>query len=299
MLRRLSIAALAALFVAGCGGSSSPKGPPELVFVSTKDGDYAIFGADADGSHQYRLTEAEADSSSPAKLFFQIEPHWSPDGKEIAFVSGRDGNGHVFVMNADGTGTRRITDTKMDDSHPTWSADGKWLAFSREGAIFRQPVSGGPATRLLKEAVGNAADPAYSPDGKYVAYDYRRPGFSIREIYVMNADGTGARKVTNLRWVSGYPAWSPDSKRLAFMSNAAGIHDHNEIYTMPLAGGKPKQETFSTTDAIQPAWAPNGALSYSLDGAIWLLRDGKYQKLTSGENNDSAPAWNPHPPESK
>src|SRR4029077_3619153 len=48
MLRRLSIAALAALFVAGCGGSSSPKGPPELVFVSTKDGDYAIFGADAD-----------------------------------------------------------------------------------------------------------------------------------------------------------------------------------------------------------------------------------------------------------
>ena len=164
MLRRLSIAALAALLVAGCGGSSSPKGPPELVFVSTKDGDYAIFGADADGSHQYRLTKEEADSSSPAKLFFQIEPHWSPDGKEIAFVSGRDGNGHVFVMNADGTGTRRITDTKMDDSHPTWSADGKWLVVQPR----RRDLS--PAghrrrlrTRLLKNAVGSASDPAYSP----------------------------------------------------------------------------------------------------------------------------------------
>jgi TolB protein len=297
--RRVVLVALAALLAAGCGGSSAPKGPQALLFVSTRDGDYAIFGAEADGSHPYRLTKEKGDSSSPAGLFFQIEPHWSPDGKEIAFVSGRDGVGHVFVMNADGTGTRRITDTKMDDSHPTWSADGKWLAFSREGAIFRQPVAGGPANRLVKNAVGNAADPAYSPDGKYVAYDYRRPGFSIREVFVTNADGTGARKVTNLRWVSGYPAWSPDSKRLAFMSNAAGIHDHNEIYTIPLAGGKPTRETFSTTDAIQPAWTPDGSLSYSLDGAIWLIRDGKYTKLTSGGDNDSAPAWNPRPPAPK
>jgi TolB protein len=293
------LAALAALLLAGCGGSSRPKGPPALLFVSTEDGDYAIFGAEADGSHPYRLTKEKGDSTSPAKLFFQIEPHWSPGGKEIAFVSGRDGHGHVYVMNADGTGTRRTTDTTMDDSHPTWSPDGKWLAFSREGALFRQPVVGGPATRLLKNALGNAGDPAYSPDGKYVAYDYRRPGFSIREVYVMNADGTDARRVTNLRWVSGYPAWSPDSKQLAFMSNAGGTHDQNEIYTIPLAGGKATQQTFSTTDAIQPAWTPDGGLSYSLDGAIWLLRDGKYTKLTSGGNNDSAPAWNPHPPAPK
>jgi len=296
MRRVVVLAALAVLVVAGCGGSSKPKSPAALIFVSTRDTDYAIFGAEADGSHQYRLTSAKVDSSSPAKLFFQIEPHWSPDGKQIAFVSGRDGHGHVYVMNADGTDTRRITNTAQDDSHPTWSADGRWLAFSREGALFRQPVSGGPARRLLKNALGNAADPAYSPDGKHVAYDYRRPGFSIREVYVMNADGSGARKLTNLRWVSGYPAWSPDGKQIAFMSNAGGTHDHNEVYTIPLAGGQVKQQTFSTTDAIQPAWAPDGGLSYSLDGALWLLRDGKYSKLTSGKDNDSAPAWNPVPP---
>jgi Tol biopolymer transport system component len=293
------LAALAALLVAGCGGSSRPKGPPPLLFVSTKDGDYALFGAEADGSHVYRLTKEKGDASSPAKLFFQIEPSWSADGRKIAFVSGRDGVGHVFVMRPDGTHTRRVTNTKKDDSHPSFSPDGKWIVFGREGALFRAPFEGGPATRLLKNAPGHAADPVYSPDGKLVAYDYRRPGFSIREVYVMNADGTGARTVTNLRWVSGYPAWSPDSKRLAFMSNAAGTHDHNEIYTMPLAGGKPKRQTFSATDAIQPAWTPDGALSYSLDGAIWLLRDGKYTKLTTGGNNDSAPAWNPKPPASK
>jgi TolB protein len=206
------LAALAALLVAGCGGSSRPKGPPALVFVSTKDGDYALFGAEADGSNVRRLTKEKGDPSSSAGLFFQIEPQWAPDGKEIAFVSGRDGRGHV---------------------------------------------------------------------------------------YVMNADGTGARTVTNLRWVSGYPAWSPDSKRLAFMSNAGGTHDHNEIFTTPLTGGKPTQRTFSTTDAIQPAWSPDGGISFSRDGAIWLGKDGKETKLTSGDENDSAPAWNPKPPASK
>jgi TolB protein len=295
-VRRLVVlAALAALVVAGCGGTSRPKGPPDLIFVSTKDGDYAVFGARADGSHVYRLTKEKGDPSTPAGLFFQIEPHWSPDGKRIAFVSGRKGHGHIYVMNADGTGTRRVTDSKMDDSHPTWSPDGKTLAFSREGAIFRQAVAGGPVTRVLKNAPGAAADPAWSPDGKHIAYDYRRPGFSIREVYVMNADGSNAHRLTNLRWVSGYPAWSADGKTIAFMSTAGGDHAHNEIWTIPAAGGKPTQVTTSTTDAIQPAWAPDGSLGFSVDGAIWVKRNGKITRLTEGKENESAPAWNPQP----
>ena len=276
-MRRLAVlAALAALLVAGCGGSSRPKGPPALIFVSTKDGDYALFGAEADGSNVRRLTKEKGDPSSPAGLFFQIDPAWSPDGTEIAFVSGRDGVGHVFAMKPDGSATRRVTDTEKDDAHPSWSPDGKWIVFSREGALFRAPAAGGPATRLLKNAPGHAADPSYSPDGKLLAYDYRRPGFQIREVYVLNADGTRTpRQLTHLRWVSGYPAWSPDGSQIAFMSNARPPHRYNEIYTIPSAGGQAARVTTSTTDAIQPAWSPDGGISFSRDGAIWLGKDGK------------------------
>src|SRR6266545_8347032 len=111
MVRLLALlVAFAALLVAGCGGSS-PKGPPDLLFVSTRDGDYAIFGADAEGKHVRRLTKERGDPSNPDGLFFQVDPTWSPDGQQIAFASHRDGTSRIYVMKADGSGTRRLTNS--------------------------------------------------------------------------------------------------------------------------------------------------------------------------------------------
>jgi Tol biopolymer transport system component len=290
------LAALAALLVAGCGGSSRPKGPPALVFVSVKEGDYAIYGADADGKHAYRLTDHEADPSTPEGLFWQNDPAWSSDGSEIAFTSNRDGRTHVFVMTADGTGTRRVTNTQHSDDHPSWSPDGRWIVFAREGAIYRVRESGGAAARV-GSGLGAAADPAYSPDGKLIAYDYRQPGSAVKDVFVMRDDGTGARRVTDLRDVSTAPAWSPDGKTLAFQSSAGG--GHAEIYTVPLAGGTPTRLTSSAIDAIQPDWTTDGTgITFSRDGALVTVAvaGGKETQLTSGDDNDSAPAWRPVAP---
>lgn len=284
----LIVAGVSAL--AGCG-SDRPDGPPDMLFVSTRDADYAIFGMSLDGTHQYRLTKEKGDASSPAKLFFQVEPAWSPDAQRIAFVSGRDGVGHVFVMDADGTGTRRITDTKQDDTHPTWSPDGTKLVFAREGALFQASAEGGPATRVGR-GLGSAADPEFSPDGTQIAYDYRIPGYQTREVWVMNSDGTGARQLTKLGAQSGAPAWSPDGKRLAFQSNA-GI-GHFDIFSIGVEGGAVRRETISALDTIQPQWSPDGStLAYSRDGAIWVKDPTGEHKLTSGDGNDSNPEWRP------
>ena len=290
----LPAAALVALLLAGCGGSSMPKGGYPLLFVSVKDGDYAIFGANANGSHARRLTKADRTSGAPDAIFFQVEPAYSPDGTKIAFSSGRDGVSHIFVMNADGSGTTRITGSQRNDNHPSWSADGKRIVFSREGALFVVPATGGTARRV-GHGYGSAMDPAYSPNGKLIAFDYRKPGWTNREIYVMNADGTGIRPVTKLVYISALPSWSPDGKSLAFQSNPLG---HNEIYTIALNGTHLRQVTTSLTDVIQPAWAPEGStIAYSGDGAIWTVSGGTNTQLTSGKNNDSAPAWRPVQPQ--
>jgi TolB protein len=288
---RLLPLAVAAVLIAGCGGSSKAKSPPDLLFVSSRDGDYAIFGADAQGGHIRRLVKEKGDPASATGLFFQIEPAWSPDGSQIAFASKRDGATHIFVMQADGSGTRRLTNGLKEDSRPAWSPDGATMVFGREGALFAVSTGGGKARRVGR-GLGCAGDPAWSPDGKLIAYDYRTPGFSIHELWLMNADGTGIHRLTKLRNVSTLPAWSPDGKRLAFQSNAGGTHF--EIYTIGRDGTGLRRETHTVIDTIDPAWSPDGKLSFSRDGSLWTIDGaGKETRLTPGSGNDSSPAWRP------
>jgi TolB protein len=128
--------------------------------------------ADADGSHLRSLGRAALAGASPA---------WSPDGTRIAFVSFRDGNGRtcavdcapngeIYVVNADGSGLKRLTFTRADDEHPTWSPDGTAIAFSsgyelrRDGHapwLMVMPASGGRAIRLGR--FSGVHDPAWSP----------------------------------------------------------------------------------------------------------------------------------------
>jgi len=287
-VRRFVLLVLVLFAVAGCGSAAPPT--PDLLFVSTRDSDYAIYGVA--GAHEHRVTKGRGDPSNPKGLFFATEPAWSPDGRLIAFVSKRDGVSHVYVMNADGTGVRRLTHATAEDGGPTWSPDGRRIAFAREGALFVVASGGGPAGRLGRAFAGRVADPAWSPDGRSIAFDYRPDGASFQEIWVVGADGRDPRRVTKLQSLNGFPSWSPGGRRLAFQSNVQG--GHFEIYSIPVGGGALRRETRSSIDTIEPAWSPDGKeIAFSRDGAIWAVdRGGRERKLTSGEN-DSAPVWRP------
>jgi len=152
--------------------------------------------------------------------------------------------------------------------------------------------AGGPVRRLTRGLGGEAANPAWSPDGKLIAYDYRRPGFSSREIWVVDVEGSHPRLVTSLPAVSTLPSWSPDGRRIAFNSNIRG--GHYEIYSIGRDGRALRRETKSAINTIDPAWSPDGKeIAFSRDGAIWTVdRAGHERKLTSA-GNDSTPAWRP------
>ena len=168
------VVACLAFVAAGCGGSGAVG--EEIAFVSTRDGDYALFGMNRDGSDQGRITDDKGDPSTPQGLLFQIDPAWSPDGRQIAFASSREGSLDVYVMEADGANGRRLTSTKENDGHPTWSPDGKRIAFHRsDGHLYVMNADGSRVHRVTTTLLPET-EPAWSPDGRWLAYQQRVPG---------------------------------------------------------------------------------------------------------------------------
>ncbi len=179
---------------------------------STED----IWVVNANGSGLQRLT------TDPANDF---DPSWSPDGSKIAFRSERDGNNEVYVMNADGSGQRDVSRHPTDDWGPTWSPDGRVLwNCARELVIgFRACVRNLDGSRLdVLPADIYVEYQAWSQDGTKIAFMSQEPGASGNDpdynIYVMNADGTGIRRLTDTPGTDGFPSWSPDGSKIAFSS---------------------------------------------------------------------------------
>jgi len=293
----VALVASAAVAFAGCGGDDE-EARPDLVFVSSRDGDYSIYEMNADGGGQGRLTDAETDSATPEGLFFQVEPAWASDGKRIAFSSRRSGSFDIYVMNADGTGTRALTSTKEDDAHPTWSPDGERIAFARAGPgdIYVMSADGSGARRISDPLV-QEAEPAWSPDGAWIAYIRRTPGTSVREVWLARPDGSERHALTSEGAKAYTPAWSPDSGRIVFTSDQDG--EVFELYTVGIDGKGLRSVTPTAGDLFEPAWSPDGSrIAFSEGGSIFAIElgGGDVEKLTDNENNDSSPAWNPSPP---
>ncbi len=125
-MRRFVGALLVCALLAGCSSGSSGG---RIAFTSIRDNVSHVFVMNADGTDVRQLTRTYP-STDPSWLgVSSSSPSWSPDGKQIAFSSNRDGDSEIFVMNADGTEVRQLTNNDDRDVHPAWSPDGKHIAF--------------------------------------------------------------------------------------------------------------------------------------------------------------------------
>ncbi len=139
---------------------------------------------------------------------------WAPDGDRIAYASRFGETSDIVLVRADGSGRTRLTDHPANDTQPDWSPDGTHIAFvsSRGGTehVYVMKDDGSEQTRV-GVAERDAQNPDWSPDGKQIVY-YETDATGNDEIYVMNADGTGRRRLAKGVW----PSWSPDASKILF-----------------------------------------------------------------------------------
>ena len=197
----------------------SPDGRT-IVFVSWRDGNGEVYAMDANGSGPRNLTQNPATKD--------VRPAWSPDGRRIAFVSSRDRHqgcsrdfgrlrrqSDIYVMNADGSRKRNLTRDRASDDLPTWSPDGRRIAFLHGRGRSRGQLyvvnADGSGLRNLGRIAGPAlfaSQLVWSPDGRTIYFGR----------YLVSTDGSGARKLPYIPLIA---VWSPDGRQIAFVGNRA------------------------------------------------------------------------------
>jgi TolB protein len=196
-----------------------------LAFVSDRDGDDEIYVMRADGSGVRQLTHNNL--SPDGGLAGDFAPAWSPDGRRIAFSSTRSGGApEIWVMRADGSQLRRLTRTAIfvGDYTPRWSPDGCWIAFSSDRAghesseIYRMRPDGSNVQRLTPTADGvDETAPDWSPDGRHISYSADPLG--QQDLFVMNADGSGARRLAGDPVLDDvFARWTADGRHLMYFT---------------------------------------------------------------------------------
>ncbi len=253
-------------------------------------------------------------------------PTLGPAASEVATS---EGFSRLVVSRLDGTEKRIVFDSVREDRYrgdlgvfgPTWSDDGAWLAFGvglpfspvSDVDIWKSRADGSEAVNLTPDSDANDALPDFSPDGRRIVFRSSRDG--NKEIYLMNADGTGPRRLTETQATNTMPSFSSSGDRIAFVSTRDGDY---EIYILYLeddgSPGEVRRMTNSPGRDMHPKFSPDdqwllfasqrGGFNDEVPllrvifqpqpyGEVFAMRleDGEVFRLTQNKWEDGPPAW--------
>lgn len=237
-------------------------GPGRLLVSMREEGSdtIAVYSVNVDGSDLVRLVRPLRESGAWSS---DLAPELSPDGSKIVYTRGiaTQTSGEpdqIYVLDRSGSARpKQLTDESFTATlWPTWSPDGRKLAFARsEGessGIWVMNANGRNARALTEDDL--VEEPTFTPDE--------------------------------------YPAWSPDGERIAYTSFLPDGND--DIFVMNANGSSPTRLTSGSEYDTDPDWSPNGKLiAFSRDGDIYTMRpDGSnVRQVSRGSARDGAPAW--------
>jgi Tol biopolymer transport system component len=279
-------------------------------------GDFQIFAANPDGSHETQLTTLPSAISD-----------WSPDGSKIAFDFASDAtSANIATINPDGSGFVQLTHEQNDVTvEPAWSPDGTRMAVARpigdhpHGIFIIDAATGAILSQVTANPYGwFDGEPRWSPDGQWIAFDRVKKavrGTDMVAAFVVRSDGTDLRQLTSWGRQGQYPDWSPDGSKIAITSRSepfapASIFTINPdgsdmelvIKNTGIAGFE-HPPGFSSASTVR--WSPDGTkLIFQgspdfrhIRAGLWTVdADGSnLTEIISGPPNPSFPAWGTHP----
>lgn len=261
----------------------------KIAFVSKRTGNKEIYLMDYDGYNVQRLTKNGS---------INLDPDFSPDGREIIFTSYKRGNPDLYRRELFTGREALVAGRHGINITGAFSPDGKRiaLAMSKDGnsEIYIIDTSGRQLARLTNNPAIDVS-PSWSPDGSQIAFVSDRLGKP--QVFIMNADGSNVRRLTTSGAYNVSPRWSPKGDRILYCRQ-----DSNgfQIYSISPDGSGDVQLT-SQGSSEHARWSPDGrfiTFSSKRGGseAIYVMRaDGTGQtKVSRGKGDDSHPVWSVH-----
>ena len=246
------------------------------------------------------LSSSCTEQREPDIGIIETSPAWSPDGHHIAFISNQSGNQDIWVIRADGSDLKNLTNNNPGfDGDFSWSPNSRSIAFGSDSAgefdiwIFNlETLQTENLTQDFDFIPGNAV---WSPDGQYIAFVAQKNDQSLGIWTLSLADGEFSALTHDLDGSFYSPHWSPDSSNLAFLSNidsaGAGIWiadvSNGDVFPVELLGQARSESNIE--------WSPtdNWIASANLeDGNIWLIDPFTRDMINlTPESAGSVPVW--------
>ena len=315
VLRSMLVLAVAAGCITATTASSSAdsprNGPIAFGRWNPSIGDFNLWTARSDGSHQRQLTSMPSNFSD-----------WMPDGSGLAFDYFDDIGEHVATIRPDGTGFRQLTFGVGIQEVPRYAPDGRHIVFDASALSPDDPTfttdiwvmnADGSHPRQVTQG-GFDVEPAYSPDGRYIVFG-RIFGptsptdiYQQEAVYVVRTDGTGLREVVPPTAELEHPRWSPDGRLLTFniAPEAEDVPNNGTVFSVHPDGQELRVLRAATAkwSFTKAVWSPDGkrmivtchSITDILDDLCMMAPDdGRFTVVVRGTHEQpvNLPSWGP------